>query len=87
VQAGGGLGYDPFQCIIAPVQRAGRVATLRLGSIVKPDLDVALRVSPLGLGLPKGCAPVQTVLEKSAEVFLLLVTDQCCAAKELPIRG
>jgi len=51
--------------VTVPVQRAGRVLTLRLRTVAKPDADVALLLAYLGLHLPKGSKLVQNVVEKN----------------------
>jgi len=51
--------------VIVPVKRAGRVLTLRLRTVAKPDPDVALLLAHLGLRLPKGSKLVQNVVEKN----------------------
>jgi hypothetical protein len=50
--------------VTVPVKRAGRVLTLRLRTVAKPDADVALLLAHLGLRLPKGSKLVQNVVEK-----------------------
>ena len=50
--------------VTVPVKRAERVLTLRLLTVAKPDADVALLLTHLGLRLPKGSKLVQNVVEK-----------------------
>ncbi len=50
--------------VTVPVKRAERVLTLRLRTVAKPDADVALLLTHLGLRLPKGSKLVQNVVEK-----------------------
>jgi transposase len=51
--------------VTVPVKRAERVLTLRLRTVAKPDADVALLLTHLGLRLPKGSKLVQNVVEKN----------------------
>ncbi|MBL9172590.1 MAG: IS1634 family transposase, partial [Verrucomicrobiales bacterium] len=52
--------------VSVPVQRQGRIVTLHLRTVAKPDADVALLLAHLGLRLPKGSKLVENVVEKTA---------------------
>ncbi len=52
--------------LTVPVKCAGRTVTLHLRTVAKPDPDVALLLSHLGLHLPKGSKLIQNVVEKIA---------------------
>ena len=51
--------------IIVPVRRDQRTIDLRLRTVAKPDDDVAVLLSHLGLKLPTGSKLVQNVVEKN----------------------
>jgi transposase len=52
--------------VVVPVKRGERVIDLRLRTVAKPDKDVAMLLSQLGLQLPTGSKLVQNVVEKKA---------------------
>jgi hypothetical protein len=55
--------------VVVPVTREERVIDVRLRTAAKPDKDVAMLLSQLGLQLHNDSKLVQTVVEKKARSF------------------
>ena len=51
--------------VIVPVKRGERIVDPRMGTVAKPDEDVALLLAHLWLQLAKGSKLVPNVVEKS----------------------
>ncbi len=51
--------------VVVPVKRDQSTLELRLRTVAKPDQDVAVLLTHLGLNLPKGSKVVQNVVEKN----------------------
>jgi hypothetical protein len=52
--------------VVVPVKRGERVIDVRPRTVAKPEKDVAMLLSQLGLQLPTGSKLVQNVVEKKA---------------------
>jgi hypothetical protein len=52
--------------VVVPVKREERVTDIRLRTVDKPDKDVAMVLSQLGLQLPTGSKRVRNVVDKMA---------------------
>lgn len=53
--------------VVVPVQRESRSVELRLRTVARPDEDVAILLSHLGLHLPRKSKIVQNVVEKNEQ--------------------
>ena len=55
--------------VVVPVRRGDLEVKVRLRTVAKPDEDVAVLLSHLGLRLPSRSKTVQNVVEKTADVL------------------
>jgi hypothetical protein len=57
------FGNIEWMDVVVPVRRAGMEVKVRLRTVAKPDQDVAVLLSHLGLRLPSRSKTVQNVVE------------------------